>query len=138
MSRSILLVVALLSFLVAVACGTGGSVGTAVTPETAKGAVERTVGTTLEMRLVPPDARQRGVVAWYSNSAEVPGGQVVQMFVLDSADKVDSTRRQLAGLAGDTGGLKVFTGKNVICIYGIRPGAGKDNSAAVEAAMKGL
>ena len=140
-TRRSLLAVAVLLALVAACGGGGGGTGTPRPPvagATAKAAVERAIGVSLESQPVPADARQRGVTALYSNSAQVPGGQVVQMFVLDSADKVRSTTERVASMSGDTGGLKVFTGNNVICIYGIRPGVGKDNSAAVESAIKGL
>lgn len=135
MFRRIILTAITATSLALAACGAGERPATpTVKPASAKALVERAAHLKLAAEPVPPDAREQGLRASYSNArTAVKDGQVVGLFVVkdaDVADKVSDMVRESAPKSA-----RLIVKRNVMVVYAT---AGSDRGAAVERALRTL
>ena len=112
--------------------GTGGLSAADVQPK---------IESAAKVKLVtqPAAAGQPAGAAVLSNTTSmITDLQLVMVVVADTADNAKKIADGLAPALSASGGqAKTYASKNVIVVYAALPG-GTDNSAAVEAAVKGL
>jgi PBP1b-binding outer membrane lipoprotein LpoB len=119
--------------LLAAGCGSSGE--PAVSAATANAAVAKAAGVRLTQAKLPDEAAKQGLQSAASNSATASDdGQLVFVFTLDDAGKVDKLSGELRDSVG-SGAAQLFTHENVVVVYGA---VGSDHGKAVRAALEGL
>ena len=116
------------------ACGSTKEDTPSVSPKTAKTRIEQAAKVKLAATPIPDQERDEGLAAAYTNAPTVAeDGQVVGLFVLESADVADELRDAVAATAPES--AKLIVNDEVIVVYAA---TGKDRGAAVEQAVNGL
>ena len=116
------------------ACGSTKEDTPSVSPETAKTRIEKAATVKLAATPIADQEREEGLRAAYSNAPTVgEDGQVVGLFVLESAAVADEVRDAVAATAPES--AKLIVNDEVIVVYAA---TGKDRGAAVEKAVNGL
>jgi len=133
MSRSrILAALAATAALGFAACGSDEPSGQSAT--SVKAGVEQAAHVKLAAMPIPGEARSQGLIASFSNQADVATDkQVVFLFMVKDAGTAGKVAEQVRGMV--PGGSKLIVDDNVIVLYAT---TGKDRGADIEHAVKAL
>jgi hypothetical protein len=133
MSRSpILAALAATAALAFAACGSDEPSGPSA--DSVKAGVEQAAHVKLAAMPIPGEARSQGLVASFSNQADVATDkQVVFLFMVKDAGTAGKVAEQVRGMV--PGGSKLIVDDSVIVLYA---STGKDRGAAIEQAVKAL
>jgi hypothetical protein len=133
-TRSMLAALAATAALTLAACGSSDGEDAGVSVKDAKAAVERSADVRLSAIPVPDEAADQGLEASFSNaSSAVRDGQVVLLFVLESAGVADRVSDMVE--ASVPASSEFISRGNVLVVYAAN---GTDHAAAVTKAVKAL